>query len=214
MVYGPQTPDPNPPPKTYICPPYNNQTMDEELLSEQLEESKMLMEEAITHLESELMKIRTGKASPAMLSGLMVKYYGAPTPLQQVGNVATADARTLTIQPFDKSAIGDIERAIFEANLGVTPQNDGELIRINIPPLTEERRKQLAKQVRAAGEDEKIVLRNIRREAMEAIKKEVKNGYPEDAGKRKEEQVQGWVNGFNKKIEEHVEAKEKDVMTL
>ncbi|NJC28260.1 ribosome recycling factor [Neolewinella antarctica] len=185
-----------------------------ELLSEHLEEAKMLMDEAITHLESELLKIRTGKASPAMLNGLMVKYYGAPTPLQQVGNVNTADSRTLTIQPFDKSAIGDIERAIFEANLGVTPQNDGELIRINIPPLTEERRKQLAKQVRAAGEDEKIVVRNIRRDAMEAIKSEVKTGYPEDAGKRKEEEVQEWVNGYNKKIEQHVENKEKEVMTL
>ena len=188
--------------------------MQDELLSEQLEESKMLMEEAIAHLESELMKIRTGKASPAMLSGLMVNYYGAPTPLQQVGNVSTADSRTLTIQPFDKSAMGDIERAIFEANLGVTPQNDGQLIRINIPPLTEERRKQLAKQVRAAGEDEKIVIRNIRRDAMEAIKKEVKNGYPEDAGKRKEDEVQAWVTGFNKKVETIVEKKEEDVMTL
>ena len=185
-----------------------------ELLSEHLEEAKMLMDEAISHLESELLKIRTGKASPAMLGGLMVKYYGAPTPINQVANIATADSRTLTLQPFDKSAIGDIERAIFEANLGVTPQNDGELIRINIPPLTEERRKQLAKQVKAAGEDEKIVVRNIRRDAMEAIKKEVKNGYPEDAGKRKEDEVQEWVNAYNKKIETHVEAKEKDIMTL
>ncbi|OAV43670.1 ribosome recycling factor [Lewinella sp. 4G2] len=185
-----------------------------ELLSEHLEEAKMLMDEAIGHLESELLKIRTGKASPAMLSGLMVKYYGAPTPINQVANISTADSRTLTLQPFDKTAIGDIERAIFEANLGVTPQNDGDLIRINIPPLTEERRKQLAKQVKASGEDAKIVIRNIRRDAMEAIKKEVKNGYPEDAGKRKEDEVQGWVNGYNKKIEEHVENKEKDVMTL
>ena len=188
--------------------------MDEELLSEHLEENKMLMEEAITHLEGELMKIRTGKASPAMLSGLMVSYYGAPTPLQQVANVGTQDARTLTIQPFDKTAIGNIERAIFEANMGVTPQNDGELIRIIIPPLTEERRKQLAKQVKAEGEKAKIVVRNVRRDAMEAIKKEVKNGYPEDAGKRKEDEVQGWVNSFNKKIEDHVESKENDVMTL
>ena len=188
--------------------------MDEELLGEHLEENKMLMEEAITHLEGELVKIRTGKASPAMLSGLMVKYYGAPTPLQQVGNVSTADSRTLTIQPFDKTAIGDIERAIFEANLGVTPQNDGELIRINIPPLTEERRKQLAKQVRAEGEKAKISVRNARQDAMKAIKDEVKNGYPEDAGKRREGEVEGWVNGFYKKIDTHVDNKENDVMTL
>ena len=188
--------------------------MDEELLSEHLEENKMLMEEAIGHLEGELVKIRTGKASPAMLSGLLVKYYGAPTPLQQVGNVSIADSRTLTIQPFDKTSIGDIERAIFEANLGVTPQNDGELIRINIPPLTEERRKQLAKQVKAEGEKAKVSLRNARRDAMEAIKKEVKNGYPEDAGKRREDEVQGWVDSFNDKVEKHVENKERDVMTL
>ena len=186
----------------------------DELLSEQLEESKMLMDEAIEHLERELIKVRTGKASPAMLHGLMVSYYGAKTPLQQVANISTADSRTLTIQAFDKTAMPDIERAIFEANLGVTPMNDGELIRINIPPLTTERRKQLAKQVKASGEDAKIVIRNVRRDAMEAIKKEVKGGFPEDAGKRKEEEVQGWVNGYNKKIETIVDTKEEEVMTL
>ena len=188
--------------------------MDEELLSEQLEESKMLMDEAIEHLERELLKIRTGKASPAMLSGLMVSYYGAKTPIQQVASVGVADSRTLTIKPFDKSAMGDIERAIFEANLGVTPMNDGEMVRINIPPLTTERRKQLAKQVKAEGETAKISIRNARQDAMKAIKDEVKNGYPEDAGKRMEDKVQGWVNGYNKKVEQTIENKEKDVMTL
>lgn len=188
--------------------------MDEELLSEHLQEAKMMMEEAIEHLERELMKIRTGKASPAMLHGLMVSYYGAKTPLQQVANISTADARTLTIQPFDKSAMSNIERAIFEANLGVTPMNDGELIRITIPPLTTERRQQLAKQVKAEGETAKISIRNVRQDAMKAVKDEVKNGYPEDAGKRREDEVQAWVNGFNKKIEGMIENKEKDVMTL
>ena len=125
-----------------------------------------------------------------------------------------ADSRTLTIKPFDKSAMGDIERAIFEANLGVTPMNDGEMVRINIPPLTTERRQQLAKQVRSEGETAKISIRNARQDAMKAIKDEVKGGYPEDAGKRKEDDVQGWVNGLNKKIEQTVENKEKDVMTL
>jgi len=186
----------------------------DELLSEQLDESKMLMDEAIEHLERELLKVRTGKASPAMLGGLMVKYYGAPTPIQQVANISTADSRTLTLQPFDKTAIGDIERAIFEANLGVTPQNDGELIRINIPPLTTERRQQLAKQVKAAGEEAKIVIRNVRRDAMEAIKKEVKGGYPEDAGKRKEENVEAQVKAFYKKIEDVVDTKSNEVTTL
>ncbi len=186
----------------------------DELLSEQLEEAKMNMDEAIDHLERELLKIRTGKASPAMLNGLLVSYYGAKTPIQQVASIGTADARTLTIKPFDKSAMGDIERAIFEANLGVTPMNDGEMIRINIPPLTTERRKTLAKQVKAEGETAKISIRNARQDAMKAIKDEVKNGFPEDAGKRKEDDVQGWVNGYNKKVEDIVASKEEDVMTL
>ena len=174
----------------------------------------MLMDESIAHLEGELLKIRTGKASPAMLGGLMVSYYGAPTPLQQVANVGAADSRTLTVQPFDKTALANIEKAIFEANLGITPQNDGELIRLSIPPLTEERRRDLAKKVRAEGETAKISIRNARREAMDAIHKEVKNGYPEDAGKRKEDQVQGWTDSFSKKIEDIVANKEKEVMTL
>ena len=186
----------------------------DELLSEKLEEAKMLMDEAIEHFERELLKIRTGKASPAMLNGIMVSYYGAKTPLQQVASVSTADSRTLTIKPFDKSAMGDIERAIFEANLGVTPQNDGEQVRINIPPLTTERRKQLAKQVRSEAETAKISIRNARRDAMEAIKKEVKNGYPEDAGKRKEDEVQTWVNQYNGQADKLADAKENDVMTL
>ncbi len=186
----------------------------DELLSEQLEEAKMLMDEAIDHLDRELLKIRTGKASPAMLNGLLVSYYGAKTPIQQVASIGTADSRTLTIKPFDKSAMGDIERAIFEANLGVTPMNDGEMVRISIPPLTTERRKSLAKQVKAEGETAKISIRNARQDAMKAIKDEVKNGFPEDAGKRKEEQVQGWVNTYNKKVDDIVASKEEDVMTL
>ncbi len=186
----------------------------EDLLSDQLEESKMLMEESVEHLERELVKVRTGKASPAMLHGVMVNYYGSPTPINQTANVSTADSRTITIQPFDKSNLPNIEKAIFEANLGVTPQNDGQLIRINIPPLTEERRRQLAKVVKAEGEEAKISIRNARRDAMEQIKKEVKNGYPEDAGKRKEEDVQGWTDKYTKRVEEIVENKEREVMTL
>ena len=186
----------------------------DELLSDQLEESKMLMDEAIAHLEGELIKIRTGKASPVMLQGLMVSYYGAPTPIQQVASVASADSRTLTIQAFDKSAIPDIERAIFEANLGVTPQNDGEIIRITVPPLTEERRKQLAKQVKAEGEKAKVSVRNARQDAMKAIKDEVKNGYPEDAGKRKEEEIEATVKKYYAQIDDKVESKSNEVTTL
>lgn len=186
----------------------------DELLSDQLEEAKMLMDEAIAHLEGELQKIRTGKASPVMLSGLMVKYYGAPTPLQQIASVASADSRTLTIQPFDKTAIGDIERAIFEANLGVTPQNDGELIRISVPPLTTERRQQLAKQVKAEGEKAKVSIRNVRQDAMKAIKDEVKGGYPEDAGKRMEDKVEAQVKSYYASIDSKVDTKSTEVTTL
>ena len=174
----------------------------------------MLMEESIEHLERELVKVRTGKASPAMLHGIMVNYYGTPTPINQTSSVSTADSRTITIQPFDKSNLPLIEKAIFEANLGVTPQNDGQLIRISVPPLTTERRAQLAKVVKAEGEEAKISIRNARRDAMEHIKKEVKNGYPEDAGKRMEERVQGWTDTLSKKVEQVVENKEKEVMTL
>jgi ribosome recycling factor len=186
----------------------------EDLLSDHLEESKMLMEESIEHLERELVRVRTGKASPAMLNGIMVNYYGVPTPINQTANISTADSRTITIQPFDKSNLPNIEKAIFEANLGVTPQNDGELIRINIPPLTEERRRQLAKIVRSEGEEAKISIRNARRDAMEHIKKEVKNGYPEDAGKRKEDEVQDWTDKYSKRVETIVDNKENEVMTI
>ena len=186
----------------------------DELLSDQLEESKMLMDEAVAHLEGELLKIRTGKASPVMLSGLLVKYYGALTPLQQVAGVTSSDSRTLNIQPFDKTAIPDIERAIFEANLGVTPQNDGEIIRISVPPLTTERRQQLAKQVKAEGEKAKVSVRNARQDAMKQIKDEVKNGYPEDAGKRKEEEIEAVVKAHYKQIDSKVDSKSEEVMTL
>lgn len=186
----------------------------DELLSEQIEEAKMLMDEAIEHLEQELLKIRTGKASPAMLNGLMVDYYGASTPISQVANLGTADSRTLTIQPWEKSMLGAIEKSIFEANLGLTPMNNGEQIIINVPPLTEERRKQFVKMVKAEGEQAKISIRNARRDAMESIKKEVKNGYPEDAGKRMEEKVQKFTDGHSKKVDDIVGNKEEEVMTV
>lgn len=188
--------------------------MNDELLSEKIGESKMLMQGAIEHLEQELMKIRTGKASPAMLGGIMVPYYGTPTALGQVANLGTSDARTLTIQPWEKNMLAPIEKAIFEANLGLTPMNNGEQIMINVPPLTEERRKQFAKMVKDEGENAKISVRNARRDAMEAIKKEVKDGYPEDAGKRKEEEMQKATDAFGKKIDSIVEAKTEEVMTV
>lgn len=173
-----------------------------------------VMDKAIDHLVEEFKKIRAGKANPAMLNGLMVEYYGSPTPLSQVANISATDSRTISIQPWEKSMIGPIERSIFEANLGMTPQNDGESIRLVIPPLTEERRKDLVKQAKAAAEDTRVGVRNNRHKLMEAIKKEVKNGYPEDMGKKKEVEVQKHVDQCMDKIHKLLEAKEKDILTV
>lgn len=172
------------------------------------------MDSAIDHLKSELLKIRAGKAAPSMLNGIMVNYYGNPTPLAQVANLGTPDSRTISIQPWEKNMLGPIEKAIFEANLGLTPMNDGEFVRITIPPLTEDRRKQMAKQAKAYGEDAKVSLRNSRHKMIDFVKKEVKEGYPEDAGKRKETEVQDIVNSYSKKVDNIIEVKEKDIMTV
>ena len=172
------------------------------------------MEHAIEHLTYELTKVRTGKASPAMLDGLMVSYYGSLTPLQQVANVATSDARTLTIKPWEKTMLGPIEKAIFEANLGITPMNDGEMVRLSIPMLTEERRRDLVKRAMALGEDAKVSVRNARRDGMEQLKKAVKNGLAEDIGKKKEEEIQQLTNKFTIRIDGLIDLKEKDIMTV
>lgn len=176
--------------------------------------AKQAMEDSIEHLQKELAKIRAGKASPAMLADLRVPYYGSPTPLNQVANVSTSDAKTLVIQPWEKNMLAPIEKAIFEANLGLTPMNDGELVRINIPALTEERRKQLVKAAKDLGEDTKVSIRNARRDANDEIKQAVKNGYPEDAGKSAEEEVQKLTNNFGNKVDELIKGKEKDIMTI
>src|ERR1700685_200085 len=148
-----------------------------------LEDTRDGMQKALNHLESELIKIRAGKASPQMLEGLTVDYYGSPTVLNQVGNISVMDARTLTIQPWEKNMLQPIERAIINANLGVTPQNDGNIIRLFMPPLTEERRKEFVKKSYAEGEQTRIAIRNIRREAIEQIKKLQKEGLSEDLTK-------------------------------
>jgi len=171
-------------------------------------------EKVLDHLAFELNKIRAGKASPAMLNGLMVEYYGAPTPLQQVSSITTPDARTICIQPWEKSLLSAIEKSIFEANLGITPMNDGEVVRLMIPPMSEERRISMVKQAKASGEESKVALRNHRHKLMDHIKKEVKNGYPEDMGKRKEDEVQKIVDSFSSKIDRIVESKEKDILTI
>ena len=177
-------------------------------------DGKKEMEKSIDHLRSELLKIRAGKASPAILNGIMVEYYGNPTPLSQVANIGTPDSRTISIQPWEKSMLGPIEKGIFEANLGLTPMNDGEFVRVVIPPLTEERRKDLVKHAKSLGEDAKVSLRSARHKMMDFIKKEVKDGYPEDAGKKREGEVEDMLKAFSKNIEAILDAKEKDILTV
>ncbi len=172
------------------------------------------MDDTIIHLRSELIKVRTGKANPGMIEGVMVNYYGTPTPINQLANISISDARTLSIQPWDKKVINDIERAILEANLGYNPMNDGEFIRIPVPPLTEERRKLLVKQAKGLGEDAKVSIRNVRKDSMDVVKKGVKDGYPEDAGKRLENSIDDLVKVFYTSIDDHIEVKEKDIMTI
>ncbi len=188
--------------------------MEMEDVDMQVEMAEEAMKSSIDHLRRELAKIRAGKASPDMVSGIDVPYYGTQTPLQQVANVTTSDSRTLVIQPWEKSMLGPIEKAIFEANLGLTPMNDGEVVRINIPQLTEERRKDLFRRAKSLGEEAKVSVRNARREAMDGIKKAIKEGFPEDAGKRKEEEVQGLTSKYSDQADKLVEAKEKDIMTI
>ncbi len=179
-----------------------------------LEEAEESMDQSLKYLVDQFTQIRTGKASPAILSKVMVSYYGAPTPLQQVSNVTTSDSRTIVIQAWEKKIIPDIERAIIEANLGLNPQNDGEVVRLVIPPLTEERRKQLAKQAKAMAEDAKVSVRGARKSAMDSVKKAVKDGYPEDEGKKKETEIQNLTDSYIKKIEGALEKKEKEIMTV
>lgn len=188
--------------------------MEQEEIQMHMEEANELMDDSIEHLRKELGKISTGKATPNMVKDLKVDYYGAATPMSQVSNISISDVRTLVIQPWEKSMLAPIERSIFEANLGVTPQNDGDVVRIMIPPLTEERRKNLAKQAKGLAEEAKVSVRNVRRDVMETIKKAVKEGYPEDAGKRLEEEVQKMTDMHTKRADEIYQSKEKDILTI
>lgn len=172
------------------------------------------MEKAIAHLEAELIKIRAGKANPQMLDGIMVDYYGNPTLLNQVANVNVLDARTLTIQPWEKNMLQPIERAIISSNLGINPQNDGILIRMFLPPLTEERRKELVKKCHGEGEHSKVSIRSIRRDAIEQIKKLQKNGLSEDASKDAENEVQALTDKYIAIIDKHLSFKEKEIMAI
>jgi ribosome recycling factor len=179
-----------------------------------LDDAKEQMDKAVTHLEAELVKVRAGKASPQMLEGISVDYYGTRTPLNQVANINTGDARTLIVQPWEKSMLTPIEKGIMAANLGLNPQNDGVLIRILVPALTEERRKDLVKKAKSEAENAKVVLRTIRKEANEELKKLQKSGTPEDFIKDAETKVQTLTDGYVVKCDKHFEIKEKEILTV
>jgi len=172
------------------------------------------MQKAINHLEAELVKIRAGKANPQMLDGLTVDYYGSPMPINQVANISVMDARTLTIQPWEKNMLQPIERSIIAANIGVTPQNDGNQIRIFMPPLTEERRKEYVKRANVEGEHSKVAIRNIRRDAIEHVKKKQKEGVSEDITKDVEKKIQETTDKFISLVDKHLSSKEKEIMSV
>ncbi len=179
-----------------------------------LEDGKDSMTKAINHLEAELVKIRAGKANPSMLDGIMVDYYGNLTQINQVGNISAMDARTISIQPWEKNMMQPIERAIIAANIGINPQNDGNIIRLFLPPLTEERRKEMVKRSNAEGEQAKVAVRSIRREGIEQIKKLQKDGLSEDQAKDSETEIQEMTDKFIVLIEKHLTAKEKEIMSV
>jgi len=188
--------------------------MDIAKTKEVVETSKVKMQKAVQFFIEELASFRAGKANPAVFKGVVVDYYGTPTPIEQVAGITAPDARTMFIQPWEKKMIPLIEKAILAANLGFNPQNNGEVIRINVPPLTEERRKDLVKKAKNAGEAAKVSIRNIRRDQIEVVKKMQKDGLPEDVAKDTEGLIQKETESFTKKIDELLSAKEKEIMTV
>ena len=176
--------------------------------------AKDTMSHSTAHLDEELKTYRAGKANPLVFNSVMVDYYGCPTPLPQVASVTTPDAKTLMLQPWEKKMIPIIEKAIIDANLGFTPSNNGESIRCTVPPLTEDRRKELIKKAKAAGENAKVSVRNARRDGIELLKKANKEGMPEDLQKEYEQNIQKETDSFSKKIDELVAGKEKEIMTV
>ncbi len=179
-----------------------------------IESTKESMHRSIEHLEKALLKIRAGRANPSMLEGVRVDYYGTMTPLSQVSNINTPDARTLSVQPWEKSLIPEIEKAIMNANLGLNPQNNGESVIINIPPLTEERRRDLVKMAKAEAEDSRVGIRNSRKEANDEIKRLEKEGLPEDTAKDLNQEIQDLTDAYIKKIDDHLVKKEEDIMKI
>ncbi len=179
-----------------------------------IKEATDRMERTVQHLEEELLNVRAGKASTNVLNSVYVDYYGSQSPVSAVASVTVPDAKTVLIQPWDKNMIRTIEKAILDSNIGLTPSNNGEQIRLSIPPLTEERRKELVKQVRTIGENARISLRNARRDAVDAFKKAQKEGMPEDESKDGETQSQKLLEKYSKKLDVLMEAKEKEIMTV
>jgi ribosome recycling factor len=176
--------------------------------------TKENMEKSVEHLDNELIRIRAGKANVHILDGVMVDYYGTPTPLNQVSNISTPDAKTIMIQPWEKTMIVPIEKALMNSNVGITPSNNGEVIRLVIPQLTEERRRELVKKVKTEGENARVSLRNSRREANDEYKQMQKDGLSEDETKTAEDMIQKLTDEFTEKVEKIVESKEEDIMTI
>ncbi len=179
-----------------------------------IKDTEASMFKALNHLEAELVKIRAGKANPTMLDGIMADYYGNPTAINQIANISVLDARTISVQPWEKNMLQAIERAITMANIGINPQNDGNVIRLFLPPLTEERRKELVKRCNTEGEHAKVAVRNIRRDGIEAIKKLQKDGLSEDISKDAEKEAQETTDKYILLIEKHLAAKEKEIMAV
>ncbi len=186
----------------------------EEEVQMYMEETEDRMKNSILHLEGQLAKIRAGKASPGMLDGITIDYYGTDTPLNQLANINTPDPKTIQVQAWEKNLLGTIEKAILAANIGLNPMNNGEVIHISVPPLTEERRLQLVKQAKSEGEDTKVSIRNTRKWANDEFKKLKEEGLSEDRQKRAEEEVQTFTDNYSKKVDELILAKEKDILTI
>jgi ribosome recycling factor len=178
------------------------------------DEFKSSNNRSISHLDAELTKIRAGKATPAMLNSVMVDYYGSPTPIQQVANITTMDARTITVQAWEKTMLSEIAKGIINSNLGFAPQNNGEILIISVPPLTEERRRDLVKRAKTEAENAKVAIRNNRKDALDMVKDLKTEGLSEDMSKDAETEIQNITNGFVKKVDDLVELKEKDIMTI
>lgn len=185
------------------------------LVDEMMINGEEKMEKAITRLKTELAKARTGRANPAILDRVTIDYYGAPTPLRQLANVSVQEGTVLAIQPFDKGILHDIEKAIFKADIGITPSNDGNVIRISFPPLTEDRRKEIVKDVKKQGEEGKVAVRNVRRDMTDVLKKlEKSENLPEDQVKGLQDDIQKLTDDYVKQVESLVAAKEKEVLTV